>query len=114
MIHEYRDFYAIQDAMPGADGTLRVGGVCVFTTSGYSARLEPYEGNPGINPLILHLTLAVSEPPAGAAVLDVLTSVTLEEYRVERPAQEYQQVSFHLRGAEGSPPPPTVEVQRPV
>lgn len=112
MIVEYRDFYAIQNQMPGADHALRVGGVCVFNTSGYSAHLEPSAGNTGINPLMLSLDLIVEEPDPGAVVLEVLTPVTLDEWRDEGPALEYQEVSFHIRGSKDDPPP-SLKVDRP-
>lgn len=113
MIHEYRDFYAIQNMMPGAAHPLRVGGVVVFRTSGYTCRLERYEGNPGINPFILNLTLAIEGPDAGQQVLDVLTPCELEEYRIEQPSLEYTHVTFHVDRPDVEPPP-SIPVERPV
>jgi hypothetical protein len=52
---------AWQDHMPGSEPTLHVTGECVFSTGGYSVKLERMEQ--GINPPgILQLNLIVNRP----------------------------------------------------
>lgn len=109
---EYKDFYAICNHMPGDDRVLRVGGTLVFPTSGWSAELDLAKQK-GINPLLLEFDLTVSAPPDGKAIEDVLTRFDLEEYRIEEPALEYQQVEFHLVDRDGEAGPGTIEVDHP-
>lgn len=108
---EYKDFYASCNDMPGADQVFRTGGTVVFPTSGWSARIGRHEqhGTGPINPLLLELDLTVTEPGNGDEVLDVITPLELEEYRIEDPAIEYQQVVFHLIGRDEEGPG-TIEV----
>jgi hypothetical protein len=110
-IVEYEDFYANCDHMPGADRVLRVGGTVVCPTSGWSARIRPHQqhGTGPINPLLLELDLTVTGPADGEVVLEVLTPIQPEEYRIEDPAIEYQQVVFHLVGRDEEGPG-TIEV----
>jgi hypothetical protein len=112
---EYHDFYASCDHMPGAERVLRVGGSLTFPTSGWSAKLGPHEHKsaPPFNPLLLELDLTVAEPADGETVLEVLTPFELEEYRIEDPAIEYQQVLFHLVGRGDEEGPGTIEVVHP-
>jgi hypothetical protein len=103
MIHEYKDFKAVHNLMPGSGFPLRVDGICVFTSTGFGARLEPVEGNTGINPQMLVLWLVIDEPDPGTVVNEVLTPVPVHyEMNTDR---EYEQVSFRVRGPDDEPPP---------
>jgi hypothetical protein len=104
-VHAYEDFYANCDHMPGAERALRIGGRIVFRTTGWSARLEPTEGNDGINPKMLHLDLVFTPPEEGSGQTDVLTPYDLEEWPSAPPAAEYDEVEFHVRGSDDDPPP---------
>jgi len=112
---EYREFYAICNHMPGADRVLRVGGTVVFPTSGWSAEITAHEhqGAPPFNPRVLELDLTVTAPADGVVVTRAETSLELEEYRVEDPALEYEQVHFYLVGREGEDGPGPIEVVHP-
>jgi hypothetical protein len=105
---EYQDFYAICDHMPGAERVLRVGGKVMCPETGWSAHLEPTQGNTGINPLLLHLDLVLTRPKGGAA--EVMTLVDIDEWRQQPPAHEYEQVEFHRSDAK---PPPIISVEHP-
>jgi hypothetical protein len=103
-IHEYDGFYAYCDDMPGGSNKdLRVGGTVVFQTRGWSVRLERRKGNTGINPLLLHLNLVFEAPADNVA--QAITPVELEEWRIEDPQLEYEQVEFHMVGCDDDPPP---------
>jgi hypothetical protein len=106
---EYRDFYAICDHMPGKDRVLRVGGTVICPTTGWSARLEPTEGNTGINQFMLHLDLVVTPPAPDTPVIEVRTPESAE-WRQSPPALEYTDVEFHRSDAD---PPPTIKVEHP-
>ncbi|MBE2316793.1 hypothetical protein DVA67_012485 [Solirubrobacter sp. CPCC 204708] len=109
VVAHYEDFTAIHDHMPGSDGALRVSGTVVCRTDGCTAELRDYEGNPGINPRMLVLELALSGPEGGAA--EVLTPIPVE-YVLSEPGLEYEQVEFRVSGTDDEPPP-VVEVQHP-
>lgn len=113
-VHEHESFFAICNHMPGADRALRVGGTVVFRTGGWSAKLREHERKEptGINPFILYLDLVIDPPAEGMAVPEVLTPVELDEFRVEDPALEYQEVHFIVVGTEDEPPE-RVEVEHP-
>jgi hypothetical protein len=104
MIHEYQDFKAVHNLMPGSGLPLRVDGVCVFTTSGHSARLEAAEGNTGPGLEMLMLDLVITEPPPGTAVTEVLTPVPV--HYEEETEILYKEVGFQVRGSEDAPPSP--------
>ena len=107
MIDHYEDFRAVHDLMPGSDFLLRVDGICVFTTTGFGARLEAIEGNTGINPQMLTLLLVIDGPDPGTAVNEVLTPVPVHyEMKTET---DYKQVSFRVRTDDE--PPPTIDVE---
>jgi len=108
---EYRDFYAICNHMPGAERVLRVGGTVVAPTNKWTAELEEYSGQPSPNQFLLQLALRVRVPDG--PVLDVLTPIKLEEFRIENPLFEYTQVEFYIEGADDIAPPPLIEVQHP-
>jgi hypothetical protein len=101
--YSYEDFFAICDHEPGAERVIRVGGTIVFMESGWSARLKEFEGNPGINPFLLHLDLVLEVPTPPTA--DVIVRFELPEWRQAPPLREYDQVEFHLVGHDGDPPP---------
>jgi hypothetical protein len=107
----YQDFYAICNHMPGAERVLRVGGTVVAPTNGWTAELEEYSGQPSPNQFLLQLTLRVRVPTG--PVLEVLTPIELEEFRIEDPPIEYTQVEFHVEGASDIEPPPVIEVEHP-
>jgi hypothetical protein len=111
----YEDFYAIHDQQPGPDGTrpLRVGGTVIFPTPGYSARLERFEGNPGINPMILPLVLVVRRPDQETQP-EVVTPVEIPEFTVDARPGQYTEVHFRLDGGDpDDEPPPVIPVQTP-
>ena len=112
-VHEYQDFYAICDHMPGATRSLRVGGTVVFRTSGWSARLERHQkaGPTGINPFILYVDLIIT-PPKGGTVTKALTPVQLDELPINEPELEYLEVQFVVLGADDDAPRP-LEVEHP-
>ena len=103
-VHEYKDFYASHDHMPGSDRTLRVTGTVVFRTGGWSACLEETDGNTGINPKMLVLNLVITPPEEGAVTTDALTPVEVE-WSVDDPQIEYEQVEFRVVGSDDDPPP---------
>jgi hypothetical protein len=103
MIHGYQDFKAVHDLMPGTGLPLRVDGICVFTNTGFGARLEEFEGNPGINPQMLTLSLTIDEPDPGTAVNEVLTPVPV--HYEKNTDVEYKEVAFRVRGSDDEPPP---------
>jgi hypothetical protein len=102
-VHAYEDFYANCDHMPGAERALRVGGRIIFRTTGWSARLEPTQGNVGINPDMLHLDLVLTSPEGASG--DALTPFDLEPWTAAPPAREYDEVEFHVRGTDDDAPP---------
>lgn len=107
----YQDFYAICNHMPGAERVFRVGGTVVAPSSGWMAELEEYSGRPSPNQFLLQLTLRVRVPTG--PVLEVVTPIKLEEFRIENPPFEYTQVEFHIEGASDIEPPPVIEVEHP-
>ena len=109
-VHEYQDFHASHDHMPGGAKTMRVTGTVVFVTSGWSCNLREREGNTGINPQMLSLELVLTPPREGEPVLEVLTPCPVE-WSVDDPAFEYQQVRFTVNTDDE--PPPVIGVDHP-
>ena len=91
---EYQDFYAHCNHMPGSEKALRAGGTVVFPTTGWSATLKEHErsGPPPTSPLTLELDLVIERPSDGETIIDVLTPVELDEFRIDRPPAEYGDV----------------------
>ena len=100
-VHEYQDFYASHDHMPGSQGTMRVLGVVVFRHGGWQAELRRTEGNTGINPRMLALDLVLTGPPGASTT--ALENVPVEWS--EENADEYEQVQFRVVGTTDEPPP---------
>ncbi len=111
-VHAYEDFYASHDHMPGSDRTLRVTGTVVFRTGGWSACLQPTEGNTAINPQMLSLNLVITPPDEGAVTTDALTPVDVQ-WSVDDPQTEYEQVQFRVLGSPDDDPPPVIDVVHP-
>lgn len=107
----YEDFYAICNHMPGAERVLRVGGTVITPTNGWLVELRKYEGQPSPNQFLLQLTLRVVVPPG--PVLEVLTPIKLDEFRLKDPPIEYTEVEFHLEGSADIEPPPVLQVEHP-
>lgn len=104
MIHEYRDFEAVHDFMPGKGKPLRVTGTCCFTTSGWSARLEESSRpGPGLHMLTLDLLF---EPPEDVAT-DVITCIDVRWE--EQTETRYKEVEFRVVGDDQPPPPIPVQ-----
>ena len=98
--YECRDWRAWHDRMPGSEATLHVTGTCSFPTSGYRVKLGRHEPQ-GINPRILLLRLAVTEPTGPVSQV-----VTEENVRYdETTSAEYDSVTILPDG-------PTIDVQR--
>lgn len=108
-VHEYEDFRANCDHMPGRGRKLKVGGTVVFRQGGWSARLEAREGNQGINDKLLHLNLVIDPAEYGP---DLITHFPLDEYQIDDPPIEYDQVEFHVVGSDDDPPE-ILEVEHP-
>lgn len=100
---EYKDFYANCNHMPGSDRALRVGGTVVCRGGGWTASLRPHErsGPPPISPLTLELDLVLTEPESGT---DALTPIEVEEYKVDDPAHDYNDVYIFGDGEHGDGP----------
>lgn len=104
MIHEYTDFKAVHDLMPGSGLPLRVDGGCVFTTTGFKAHLREAAGNTGPGLQMLTLDLVIEEPPPGTSVAEVLTPVAVHfEDDID---VRYQEVEFRIQGSADEPPAP--------
>ncbi len=111
-VHAYEGFDAIHDHMPGADGALRVTGTVVFVQGGWTAELMPLGEPSGISQLMLTLDLALTGPPPGSGVPEVLTPVPVE-CTIERPEIEYREVAFRLSSDTEDDPPQTIDVVHP-
>jgi hypothetical protein len=109
-VHEYQDFYASHDHMPGKAGTMRVTGTVVFATSGWSCDLREREANTGINTEVLGLELLLTPPAEGQPVLEVLTPCAVE-WSVDDPPYEYREVRFTVNTDDD--PPPAIGVDHP-
>ena len=103
-VHEYKNFYASHNHMPGSSRSLRVSGTVVFITGGWSCSLRATEGNAGINPQMLGLDLVLEAPEPGTMVLEVLTPCEVA-WNVDDPDIDYRQISFRVIGSEDEPPP---------
>jgi len=110
-VHAYEDFYASHDHMPGSARTMRVSGMVVFATGGWSASLRATEGNTGVNPKMLSLDLILEGPAGGDPATDVLTPCAVE-WSVDDPSIEYQEIQFHVVGTQDDPPP-VLDVEHP-
>jgi hypothetical protein len=108
---EYEGFYAICDHMPGKERALRIGGTVVVPTTGWTARIDPYEGLPPVTPFLLELNLTVTAPEHAGE--DVVTRIELDEEQLKPPPLEFAEVQFNFTGPEGAQGPGTITVDHP-
>jgi hypothetical protein len=98
---KYEDFTAIHDHM---SKTLRVDGNVIVEHGGFAVRLQPFEGNPGINPRMLTLELVAT--PTGESP----SHQTVHHDQPWEDGTDYNQVSFRVK-----PPiaeaPPTLDIE---
>jgi hypothetical protein len=100
----YMDFYSHCDHMPGSARVLRVGGTVRYPSEGWTAILRATDGNTGVNPRMLHLDLVVTPPSGDTPVTRPVPEIPLDEFQIDAPAIEYEEVEFHLVGVEGDAP----------
>ena len=111
-VHEYADFTAIHDHMPGADGHLRVSGTVVTTTRGWKVELRDHEGAPPFNPDFVFLDLALM-PPDEPATTPALEKHPVEWRSPEPTEREHTDVQFFVTGT-ADDPPASLKVMHPV